>query len=80
MLKKYVGVKWNLEAKKYFELVKLALTRAPVLINPDFSKYFLIFSFASKHTVAAVLLQKNLEGMEQPIAFFSKALRDAPLK
>ena len=25
-------------------------------------------------------LQKNLEGMEQPISFFSKALRDAPLK
>ena len=44
------------------------------------SKYFLIFSFASEHTVAAVLLQKNTEGMEQPISFFSKALRDAPLK
>ena len=62
------------------DLVKLALTQAPVLISPDFSKDFLIFSFASEHTVAAVLLQKNLEGMEQPISFFSKALRDAPLK
>ena len=30
--------------------------------------------------MVAVLLQKNPEGMEQPIAFFSKALRDAPLK
>ena len=80
MLKKDVGVKWTLEAKKYFELVKLALTRAPVLISPYFSKDFLIFSFASEHTVVAVLLQKNAEGQEQPIAFFRKALRDAPLK
>ena len=80
MLKKEVGVKWTVETKKSFELVKHALTRAPVLISPDFSKDFLIFSFASEHTVAAVLLQKNPEGQEQPIAFFSKALRDAPLK
>ena len=30
--------------------------------------------------VVGVLLQKNEEGYEQPIAFFSKTLRDAPLK
>ena len=53
MLKKGVGVKWTVEAKKYFELVKHSLTRAPVLISPDFSKDFLIFSFAFEHTVAA---------------------------
>ena len=79
MLRKGVGVKWNIEAKQSFELVKLALTQAPVLINPDFSKDFLIFSFASEHTVVVVLLQKNPEGMEEPISFFNKALRDAPL-
>ena len=55
MLKKEIGVKWTLEAKNSFELVKHALTQAPVLINPDFTKDFLIFSFASKHTVDAVL-------------------------
>ena len=27
-----------------------------------------------------VLLQKNQEGSEQPIAFYSRTLRDAPLK
>ena len=80
MLKKEVGVKWTVETKKSFELVKHALTQAPVLINPKFSKDFLIFSFSSEHIVAAVLLQKNLEGQEKPIAFFSKALRYAPLK
>jgi hypothetical protein len=49
------------------------------LINPNFTKDFCLFSFASKHTIAAVLLQKNNEGYEQPIAFFSKALRDVAL-
>jgi len=50
------------------------------LASPDFSKDFIIFSFASEHTVAGVLLQKNDENMEQPIAFYSKTLRDAPLR
>jgi hypothetical protein len=59
--------------------VKHALTQAPVLISPDYTKDFYLFSFASEHTIAGVLLQKNNEGYEQPIDFFSKALRDATL-
>ena len=80
MLKKEKGVKWTLEANKSFELVKQSLTKTPVLISPDFSKDFYIFSFSSEHTIVIFLLQKNLQGQEQPIAFFSKALRNAPLK
>jgi hypothetical protein len=56
------------------------LTEAPVLVSPDYSKDFLVFSFASCDTVAAVLLQKNDQGKEQPFAFFSKVLRDAELR
>jgi len=56
------------------------LTKAPVLISLDFTKDFIIFSFASEHTIAAVLLQKNNEGHEYPIEFFSKSLRDASMK
>jgi hypothetical protein len=51
-----------------------------VLISPDYSKDFLIFSFASPDTVAAVLLQTNDIGLEQPIAYFSRALRDAEVR
>jgi hypothetical protein len=51
-----------------------------VLISPDYSKDFLIFSFASSDTVATGLLQKNAEGMEQTISFFNRALRDTEVK
>ena len=51
-----------------------------MLVSIDFTKYFLIFSYASKHTIAAFLLQKNNENMEQPIAFFSKMLIYGELK
>ena len=80
MLKKETGVKWTLQPKQSFELVKQALTQTPVLINPDFTKDFYIFSFSFEHTIVAVLLQKNTMGQEHPICFYSRALRDAPLK
>ena len=80
MLKKYSVLNWTVETKQSFESIKQALTKTPVLINPDFKKKFIIFSFSSEHTIATVLLQKNDQGFEQPIAFFSKTLRDAPMK
>ena len=51
-----------------------------MLVSPEFDKYFLVFSYASEHTVADVLLQKNDQGEEQPITFLSKMLRDGELK
>ena len=80
MLGKDKEIKWTLEEKQSFEDIKKAISKAHVLASPNFSKYFLIFSFASKHTVAGVLLQKNHEGHENPIAFYRKTLRYAPLE
>ena len=56
MLKKDSQVKWTEEAVKSFNLVKLALSSAPVLVSPDYTQDFILFSFASEHTMAAVLL------------------------
>ena len=67
MLKKKNKVKWMAEAKASFARIKKVISEAPVLERPDYLKDFLIFSFASKHTVTIVLLQKNEEGFEQPI-------------
>ena len=79
MLKKDSKVKWTVEAKQEFEEIKMALTRTPVLTSPKFDRDFIIFSFASEHIIATALLQKDDQGCEKPIAFFSKALRDVPL-
>ena len=56
MLKKDSQVKWIEEAIKSFNLVKLALSSAPVLVSSDYTQDFILFSFASEHTMAAVLL------------------------
>ena len=80
MLKKDSEVKWTTEDKASFSHIKKFISEEPMLVSPDYLKDFLIFSFASEHTIVAVLLQKNEEGLEQPIAFFNKSLRDAELK
>jgi hypothetical protein len=80
MLRRGNEVKWTVEPRQSFIQIKRVLTEAPVLISPNYSKDFLIFSFTSFDTVAAVLLQKNEEGREQPISLFRKALRDAEIK
>jgi hypothetical protein len=56
MLRKGNEIKWNSEAKKYFEDIKVALTKSPVLASPDFMKDFLLFSFTSEHTIVGILL------------------------
>jgi len=59
MLRKDSEVKWTKAARHSFNAIKEAITTAPVLISPNFSKVFYIFSFASSDTIAAVLLQKK---------------------
>jgi hypothetical protein len=56
------------------------LGESPVLVSPNYDKEFFIFSFSSEHTIVVVLLQKNEENQEQPIAFFSRDLRDVELR
>jgi hypothetical protein len=79
MLKKNAEIKWISEAKESFEKIKQDLVQACVLISPNYSKEFMIFSFASENTIV-VLLQINEQGYEQPISFFRKTLRDSKLK
>jgi hypothetical protein len=80
MLRKRNDVRWNSKARNSFEQIKKELTEAPMLISPNYSKDFLIFSFASSDTLVDVLLQKNNAGMEQPIAYFSRALKDVEVR
>jgi hypothetical protein len=80
MLRKDSEIKWIVKSRDSSDQIKVALTKSMVLVSLDYSKEFLIFSFASFDTIEVVLLQKNVEGFEQPIAFSSRALRYDELK
>eukprot|EP00253_Pinus_taeda_P033477 PITA_33477 len=80
MLKKGSEIKWTDAARSSFEAIKQAIMESPTLISPDYTKDLCIFSFASYDILATVLLQKNDEGIEHLVAFFSKTLRDVELR
>ena len=79
MLKKDSDVKWSEDAWQFFHSVKFPLTTAPVLISLYYTSDFIIFSFASEHTMAIVLMQKR-DKTELAIAFLSRNIRDAALR
>ncbi|XP_057832816.2 uncharacterized protein LOC131043604 [Cryptomeria japonica] len=80
LLKKDAKFSWDEEATQTFDKIKRAIQEAPMLKSPDYNKAFSLFSFASHHTIATILLQKDDEGYAHPISFKSKSLQVAELK
>jgi hypothetical protein len=81
LLRKSVAYHWTSEQMTSFEFLKKALTTAPILQSPDFSKIFIICSDASPVASGCVLLQEYSDG-RHPIRFdsktFNKRQRDYP--
>ena len=50
---------WTEEMQKAFEMLKEALTTAPVLVYPDYQKPFIVSTDASSIAVGAVLSQRD---------------------
>jgi hypothetical protein len=61
------GFSWNADAAAAFWALKAAVTSAPVLALPSFTRSFIVECDASMHAFGAVLLQDK-----HPIAFFSR--------
>ena len=48
---------WTTESQHSFELLKKMLTKAPIMINPDWSKIFHVYTDASKKALGGTLMQ-----------------------
>lgn len=67
--------KWTEEAREAFEKVKVSVSKAPTLMNPNFFKKIIVYCYASKYTMSGILLQKDDIGVEVPIGFMSIPLK-----
>ena len=80
MIKKDSNFKWSKERKEAFEKIKEAIAEAPTLQSPNFNNEFILYTFASDHSIATVLTQKNEDGEEFPVSFMSVGLQGDELK
>ena len=59
LLKKNTKFVWSTKCQEAFETIKEFLLSDPILIYPDFEKYFIIRTDASTKDIRGVLLQKE---------------------
>ena len=72
-------ITWNEEAISAFEHMRKCLMSEPILIYPDFSEKFLIYTDASNYGVGAVLSQMR-DGKDQPVAYASRHFNEPEMK
>jgi hypothetical protein len=71
---------WKEEHTKALETLKEKITSAPVLATPILNKSFIVETDASKHAIAACLLQENAQKEIHPILFASRILNKCESK
>ena len=71
---------WNAECEEAFQMLKTMLITAPVLIPPDLSKEFFLWTDASARGFGAVLEQKDDSGQPHPVAYASRQTNPAESK
>ena len=79
LVKKDVPFKWSDEQKNAFTEIRKAIVEAPALMSPYFSKYFILYTFATNFSYAGVLTQKSHEDIKIPISFMSSTFKGAEL-
>ena len=70
LLRKDVKFEWTEECQQSFEELKKLLTEAPVLIQPESGKEFVVYSDASLNGLGCVLMQEG-----KVVAYASRQLK-----
>ena len=66
---------WSKECQEGFDKLKEAITTAPILAYPDYSKPFFLETDASLRGVGSGVSQKSDDDMVRVIAYASQSLR-----
>ncbi len=70
---------WTIECTLAFEKLKKRLTEAPILRTPDPEKEFYLYTDASGYACGAALTQKDENGKEYEVGYYSKLFSGAEL-
>eukprot|EP01034_Spumella_vulgaris_P041562 gene41562-51482_t len=75
------GTEWNWtnECELAFQALKKSLTTDCIRRYPDPTRPFEVHTDASDYAIGAVLVQRNKDGIEQPLEYFSRSLSPAEI-
>ena len=79
MINKDADFKWTKERKDAFIKIKEEIAEAPTLQSPDFEEDFILYNFASDHSIAVALTQKDNVEQEFLVSLVSTWLQGAKL-
>jgi hypothetical protein len=80
LLKKGVPFHWDESTQHSFDALKKALVSTPLIIPPDYNRYFLLYLAAVESSIGMVLVQEDDELHEHVIYYLSHTLLGPELK
>uniref|UniRef100_A0A2N9FFM0 RNA-directed DNA polymerase n=1 Tax=Fagus sylvatica TaxID=28930 RepID=A0A2N9FFM0_FAGSY len=77
LLKKGASFHWSTECQEAFEKVQDVMTKLPTVCAPISGKPLRLYLASNSRAIGALIAQENDNGVEQPIYYVSRTLKDA---
>uniref|UniRef100_A0A2N9GD42 RNA-directed DNA polymerase n=1 Tax=Fagus sylvatica TaxID=28930 RepID=A0A2N9GD42_FAGSY len=77
LLKKGASFHWSTECQEAFEKVQNIMTKLPTVCAPISGKSLRLYLASNSQAIRALIAQENDNGVEQPIYYVSRTLKDA---
>ena len=74
MIKAKVTITWNEKIIEAFKYLKQKLCSAPILVHPNFSKPFILYTDVLKLGLSVILMQEDNDKEEHVICYTSRGL------
>ena len=79
LMNKWKGFEWTEECALAFQRLKEYLSRPPIMSSPKMDKVLFAYIAVAPHAVSLVLIAVD-SGIQRPIYYVSKSLREAEVR
>uniref|UniRef100_A0A2N9JB12 RNA-directed DNA polymerase n=1 Tax=Fagus sylvatica TaxID=28930 RepID=A0A2N9JB12_FAGSY len=76
LLKKGVSFNWSAECQEAFERIQAIMTKLPTVCAPLAGKPLRLYLASNSQAIGALVAQENDDGVEQPVYYVSRGLKD----
>uniref|UniRef100_A0A2N9FNQ7 Integrase catalytic domain-containing protein n=1 Tax=Fagus sylvatica TaxID=28930 RepID=A0A2N9FNQ7_FAGSY len=76
LLKKRVSFNWSAECQEAFERIQAIMTKLPTVCAPTAGKPLRLYLASNNQAIGALVAQEDDDGIEQPVYYVSRGLKD----